>query len=234
MALWVLAFWSLGYVLVPGALEAAGIVRDELSARGAAALHLALDAGELAATAAVLWRCLRAYRPRSLGWFRAGFTRPVRAWLLPLLAAAAAFPLIDAASTRAHLFLPAADAPPPPGGSSWGANLLESAIASGDPATCATYFAVVALCAPLWEEAVFRGFLLPSLARYLPPPAAVAASALAFAVAHFSPARFVPLLLLGVVFGALYARTRSLGAAVAAHSLWNCYIFVQLVMGRAG
>ena len=38
----------------------------------------------------------------------------------------------------------------------------------------------------------------------------------------------------GLLFGGVYARTRSLGAAVAAHSLWNCYIFAQLVMGRGG
>ena len=240
MGLWLLAFWSLGYVLVPGALEAAGVARDELTARGAALLHLALDAGELAATGAVLWRCLRSHRPRALGWFRSGRGRPARTWLVPLAAAAALFPFVDAASARAQAFFPplpdaaAAAAGGGGGGPAWGANLLEAAIAGGDPITCGVYFAVVALCAPLWEEAVFRGFLLPSLARYLPAPAAVAASALAFAVAHFSPPRFVPLLLLGLLFGGVYARTRSLGAAVAAHSLWNCYIFAQLVVGRGG
>lgn len=224
MALWLLAFWSLGYIVVPGALEAFGVTRDALSARGAAALHAALDAGELGATAFVLWRALRAYRPRSLGWFAARWS-PVSSWAGPLAAAVACFPLVDAAAAAAHAALPADGGP-------WGANLLEAAIAAGDPITCGLYFGVVALCAPAWEEAVFRGFLLPSLARAMPAPAAVAASSLAFALAHFSPARFVPLLLLGLVFGALYARTKSLGAAVAAHSLWNVYIFAQLVLGR--
>ncbi len=50
----------------------------------------------------------------------------------------------------------------------------------------AIYFVVVTVCAPIWEEAIFRGFLLPSLTRYMPVGAAVLVSALGFAGAHFS------------------------------------------------
>jgi membrane protease YdiL (CAAX protease family) len=45
----------------------------------------------------------------------------------------------------------------------------------------AIYFVVVTVCAPLWEEAIFRGFLLPSLTKYMPVQAAVLVSALGFA-----------------------------------------------------
>jgi len=161
-------------------------------------------------------------------------------WILPLAATIAAFPLVDAVAARAHALFPIVDAAADAlaaggasgggsGGGGTGAGLLEAAIASGDPATSGLYFAVVALCAPLWEEAIFRGFLLPSLAATLRPPAAVAASALVFALAHFSGSRFVPLLLLGGLLGALFVRTRSLGTAVAAHALWNVYIFAHLL-----
>ncbi len=51
-------------------------------------------------------------------------------------------------------------------------------------ATNAMYFIIVGVCAPVWEEAIFRGFLLPSLGRWLPVPAAIAASACIFALAH--------------------------------------------------
>ena len=224
MALWLLAFWSLGYLAVPGVLELLGVARDELSGRGQAVVHLALDAGELGVTAGVLWRCLRAYRPRRLGWFAASL-RPVSAWMGPLALTAAAFPLVDIVSARSQAWFPV-------DGDPWGASVLETAIASGDPITAGLYFVVVSMCAPLWEEAMFRGFLLPSLAAAMPRPAAVATSALAFALAHFSAPRFLPLLLLGLLFGSLYARTRSLGAAVLAHSLWNVYIFCHLL--RAG
>ena len=80
----------------------------------------------------------------------------------------------------------------------------------------AIYFVVVTVCAPIWEEAIFRGFLLPSLTRYMPLTAAVAVSALSFAGAHFSLQRFLPLVLLGVIFGALLVRTAQPAALRAA------------------
>ena len=64
MLLWFLAFWSLGHIVVPGALEFAGMPpRDALPLRAAAAVHLLLEVSELAATALVLWaRCFCAAR----------------------------------------------------------------------------------------------------------------------------------------------------------------------------
>ncbi len=92
----------------------------------------------------------------------------------------------------------------------------------------AIYFVVVTVCAPVWEEAIFRGFLLPSLTRYMPLTAAIVVSALSFAGAHFSMQRFLPLVLLGTIFGTLLVRTRNLLPCVLLHSLWNAYIFWQL------
>ena len=50
----------------------------------------------------------------------------------------------------------------------------------------------------------------------------------ACAGAHFSLQRFLPLVLLGVIFGTLLVRTRNLAPCVLLHSLWNAYIFWQL------
>lgn len=88
------------------------------------------------------------------------------------------------------------------------------------------------MAAPIWEELMFRGFLLPSLGRYLPAPAAVAATSLIFALVHFSREGLLPLLLLGCVFGGAYAASRNLLAPIALHSLWNVCLLVQLL--RAG
>ena len=53
--------------------------------------------------------------------------------------------------------------------------------------------------------------------------------------AHFSLQRFLPLVMLGVIFGSLLARTRSLAPCVLLHALWNAYIFWQLTCrGLAG
>ena len=252
MLLWLLAFWSLGHIVVPGALEFAGLPpRDALPPRAAAAVHLLLEVSELAATAFVLWRALRGYRPRALGWFRADLGRPLRRWALPLLLVAAAFPLVESAAAAASAlpglpdavwsFFQAVFPSPPPSLSpsssqaalpAAGAPALEAAVAAGDKATCALYLAVVAVAAPLWEEAIFRGFLLASLASRVPRRWAIVGSAVVFALAHFAPHRAAALLLLGLLFGWLYSRTGSLGAAVLAHSLWNLYIFAGLLLGR--
>lgn len=76
---------------------------------------------------------------------------------------------------------------------------------------------------------MFRGFLLPSLARYLPRWGAVAATAAIFALVHFSREGLLPLLLLGCVFGGAYAGTRNLLAPIALHSLWNVLHLLQLL-----
>jgi len=108
----------------------------------------------------------------------------------------------------------------------------EQILGSSGWATQGLWFAVLAVCAPIWEELMFRGFLLPSLARYLPQWGAVAATSLLFALVHFSREGLLPLLFLGCVFGAAYGATRNLLAPIALHSLWNVCLLVQLL--RAG
>ncbi len=67
-----------------------------------ALMHLLLDLGELGATLFILWRCLHAYQPLALGWFRARL-RPLRSWLCPALLACAFFPLVDLAAAKSQV-----------------------------------------------------------------------------------------------------------------------------------
>ena len=108
--------------------------------------------------------------------------------------------------------------------------MIETSLSSEDGVATMLYCAVVALCAPVWEELIFRGFLLQSLSRYLRPPAAVLASAAIFAAAHFSAHRVLPLTGLGVALGLLFNVTsRNLLACVLLHSAWNCYVLFVLL-----
>ena len=66
--------------------------REQLSARGEALYHIALDLGMLGFTIGILWLCLRRYRPLALGWFR-GKLWPPKWALKVLIACAIAFPL---------------------------------------------------------------------------------------------------------------------------------------------
>lgn len=50
--------------------------------------------------------------------------------------------------------------------------------------TYASLFTVTAILAPLLEETVFRGFLLTSLTKFMPTPAAVVVSASEYELKH--------------------------------------------------
>lgn len=78
-----------------------------------------------------------------------------------------------------------------------------------------------AVAAPLFEEYLFRGFLLTSLTRYLTSWQSITLSGLIFAIAHLSVSEILPLATLGIVLGYVYQRTGSLLASMVIHSLWN-------------
>ena len=81
----------------------------------------------------------------------------------------------------------------------------------------------VVLLTPALEEAFFRGYLLPTLTRWVPLPAAVAASSLAFAAAHFASAPVTAQAVAGgLVFStALVAARGNLAAPLLAHVAYN-------------
>ena len=83
-----------------------------------------------------------------------------------------------------------------------------------DPWAIAAFFLTASIAAPLFEETLFRGFLLPSLTRSLSPWGAVVVSALVFAIAHLSLSEVLPLTVLGIVLGGVYLRTRNLVAPI--------------------
>ncbi|EFJ49865.1 hypothetical protein VOLCADRAFT_80447 [Volvox carteri f. nagariensis] len=220
MTLWLLAYIIIGHVIVPLILSCLGVDRLELTVRSHAVLHLCLDLSQLIITLSILWSCLREFRPLSLGLF------PVRLrglWPLAVVLCCASFPLVDWLAHQSMGWFPfEPDA-------SWASN-LEHSLSVGDWVTNVVYFSVVSLCAPIWEEAIFRGFLLTSLARYMPTPAAVAVSSVVFASCHFRMQTFLPLLVLGVVFSGVFIRTKNLIPPILLHSAWNMYVLVTLVL----
>jgi len=90
------------------------------------------------------------------------------------------------------------------------------------------------VAAPIFEEILFRGFLLPSLTRYMPVWGAIALSAVIFAVAHLSFSEVLPLAVLGAVLGFVYTRSRNLLSSMLVHSLWNSATMVGLLILGSG
>lgn len=85
----------------------------------------------------------------------------------------------------------------------------------------AFYLLSTTILAPIEEELLYRGFLLPSLALWMPPWAAVAVSSLLFAVSHTNWTALHIYWLGGCVFGWAYASTGNLLAPIMLHAFLN-------------
>jgi uncharacterized protein len=112
--------------------------------------------------------------------------------------------------------------------------LLQIVLEGKNPIALLLFFLTAAVAAPLFEEFMFRGFLLPSLTRYVPVWAAIGISSLIFGVAHLSLSEIVPLTTLGIILGVVYTRTRNLLASMLLHSLWNSSTLISLFILGSG
>ncbi len=110
--------------------------------------------------------------------------------------------------------------------------ILFLALQAQDTLALAIFFITASVAAPIFEELVFRGFLLPSLTRYLPVGRSILLSSFIFSAAHLSLSEVFPLMTLGVVLGFVYMRSRNLLAPILLHCLWNSgTLFSLFVLG---
>lgn len=165
----------------------------------------------------ILYRAVKPFSPLPEGWFR---LTGKRNWLLWGLGGYfVALPLMFAVSLVNQQFWQGQ------GGSN---PLLKIVLEEGDPVALLIFFLTAAVAAPIFEETLFRGFLLPSLTRYFPVWGAIGLSALIFALAHLSLSEVLPLTTLGIVLGIIYTRSRGLLASMLLHSLWNSITMIGL------
>lgn len=218
--LWIATFWFVGSWIVPFLAHAAGFSKESLTYRGQALYSLLTDVVEGLAGIAILHRCLARFFPLPPGWFRCSLKGN---WQLDVVLGCVMFPLVNLLSQLNMDLVPMVSSSPA------GVSSVEQSILARDPVAMALYAVVVSVCAPVWEEIVFRGFLLPSLTRYMSLRWSILLSAVAFALAHFNVQRLLPLVFLGVVMGAVFARTRNLLPSMLLHSLWNGFVFLDLM-----
>ncbi|XP_021757584.1 uncharacterized protein LOC110722622 [Chenopodium quinoa] len=220
MLLWIASFWFVGSWMMPFAAHIAGFSKESLTYRGQAFYSLLTDVTEGLAGIAILHRCLSRFRPLPPGWFKFSLKGN---WHFDVALGCLMFPLVNRLSQFNLDILPLL--PSTPGTLS----SVEQSILARDPVAMGLYVMVVSVCAPIWEEIVFRGFLLPSLTKYMPVWCSILVSSVVFALAHFNVQRMLPLIFLGVVMGALFARTRNLMPSMLLHSLWNAFVFLDLM-----
>lgn len=219
MLLWIASFWLVGSWIIPFLAHAAGFRKEALTFRGQALYSLLTDVAEGLAGIAILHRCLSKFQPLPPDWFKFNLKGK---WHFDVVLGCLMFPLVNRLSQVNLNLLPI---PPSPVTIS----SVEQSIVARDPVAMFLYAIVVSVCAPVWEEIVFRGFLLPSLTRYMPVWSSILVSSVAFALAHFNLQRMLPLVFLGMVMGAVFARSRNLLASMVLHSLWNAFVFLDLM-----
>ena len=108
--------------------------------------------------------------------------------------------------------------------------LLELVLRSQEPLSLTLLLLTTVVFAPLFEELVFRGALLPVLAQAYGRVLGVIVSALVFALAHLSVGEFPPLVVLGLGLALLRLSSGRLFPCVLMHSLWNGVTFINLVL----
>lgn len=83
------------------------------------------------------------------------------------------------------------------------------------------FYAVGIVIAPIAEELVFRGVLLPLLARWIGPLRGVLLVSVLFAAIHWHLAALLPLFVVSVCLCMAYAYSRSLTVPIVMHILFN-------------
>ncbi|XP_047166527.1 uncharacterized protein LOC124835602 [Vigna umbellata] len=220
MLLWIASFWFVGSWIVPFLAYTAGFRKESLTYRGQALYSLLTDVAEGVVGIAILRHCLAKFQPLSSDWFKFELKGK---WQFDVGLGCLMFPLINQLSQMNLNLLPVLQYTPVPISS------VEQSIVARDPVAMALYAVVVSVCAPIWEEIVFRGFLLPSLTKYMPVWSAILVSSVSFALAHFNIQRILPLVFLGMVMGTVFVRSRNLLPSMLLHSLWNAFVFLDLM-----
>ncbi|MEA5450106.1 type II CAAX endopeptidase family protein [Leptolyngbya sp. CCNP1308] len=206
----IVGFFFVGQILLPLVLGGLGFSSGSLSSRGRAIFSLVYYLLMAAGSLAVLWWSIRPYRPVPKEMFS---LKPSGSGLLWGLGGYfVAVPLMFGVALLNQKIWQGQ------GGSN---PLLQTVLEEQDGVALLVFFLTAAIAAPIFEEFLFRGFLLPSLTRYVSVGWAIALSALIFAAAHLSLSEVLPLTLLGAILGFVYTRSRTLISPMVLHSAWN-------------
>ncbi|TYH33717.1 hypothetical protein ES332_D13G078200v1 [Gossypium tomentosum] len=98
--------------------------------------------------------------------------------------------------------------------------LVRSDISKG---ACITVYCIIT---PIFEEMVYRGFMLASLASTMNWKQAVVISAAIFSAAHLSGENFLQLFVIGCILGCSYCGTGNLSSSILIHSLYNAFTLI--------
>ncbi len=108
--------------------------------------------------------------------------------------------------------------------------LLDLVLSSNELIPLLLLLITTVILAPIFEELIFRGILLPVLAEKMGKTGGVVISALIFALAHLSVGELPPLFVLGIGLGVMRLSSGRLFPCALMHSLWNGVTFASLLL----
>lgn len=194
-----------------------------LTSRGKALYSLVFYLLMAASTLGVLYWSIRSYLPLPKDWFRVKVAGKWPLWgfgsyfvALPLMLGIS---LLNQQIWQGQ------------GGNN---PILQLVLEERDPVALGMFFFTAAVAAPIFEEILFRGFLLPSLTRYMPIWGAIGLSSLIFSAAHLSFSEVLPLTVLGAILGFAYVRSQNLLSSILLHSTWNSVTMIGLFLLGSG
>ncbi|NJL45030.1 MAG: CPBP family intramembrane metalloprotease [Leptolyngbyaceae cyanobacterium SM2_3_12] len=215
----IVGFFFVGQIVVPLVLGSLGLGGAGLSNQGRAIFALVYYLVMAAGGLGVLWWSIRPFRPLPTDLFRIQLSG--RGWLWGLGGYFVALPLMfGVALLNQKLWQGQGGSNP----------LLQTVLEEQDTVALLVFFLTAAVAAPLFEEFLFRGFLLPSLTKYMSVGWAIALSSFIFAAAHLSLSEILPLMLLGAILGFVYTRSRNLLSPMVLHSAWNSVTMLGLFL----
>ncbi|MEP0891146.1 MULTISPECIES: type II CAAX endopeptidase family protein [unclassified Leptolyngbya] len=220
----IVGFFFMGQIVVPLLLSLLHLTFTGVGSSRVRAVYTLVYYLTMASSALlVLFFSIRSHRPLPDAWFRYRFQSNWPLWGVG--GYLVALPLMLGVSLVNQQFWQGQ------GGSN---PLLQIVLEENDPLALGLFLFTAAIAAPIFEETLFRGFLLPSLTRYLPASGAIALSSLIFAIAHLSLSEVLPLTALGAILGFVYVRSRNLLAPILLHCLWNSITMIGLFILGSG
>ncbi|WP_448574349.1 CPBP family intramembrane glutamic endopeptidase [Trichothermofontia sp.] len=223
LVLFFLGQFVVGQIFLPIVLQILGIQPANLSSLGQALYYLAVYALLISVGLSAVYFSIRPFLPLPSAWFSLQWRGNWVCWGVG--GYLVALPLVILVSLLNQRIWQGQ------GGSN---PLLSTILASQDWLALLCFFITASIAAPLFEEFLFRGFLLASLTPLVSVNGAIVGSALVFAVAHLSLSEVLPLFVLGLVLGVVYTRSQNLLAPMLLHGLWNSGTLVSLVILGSG
>ncbi|XP_020275834.1 uncharacterized protein LOC109850269 [Asparagus officinalis] len=172
---------------------------------------------------AILYLCLYRFRPLPTDCLHFSIEGN---WLFDLIIACRLFPLVGHIDSISHHFL----GPTPVDYFS----SFEQAIKFRDYPAAVLGVLAGTVCAPICEEIVFRGFLMPWLSRHMHPFWSILLSSLCFAEIHHDPVCMPSHTAFGIIMAVVFSRSRNLLPPVLLHSMWNMFCYVRQIQYLTG